>query len=163
MSRASSEIAGIEIVRSAAPAPIDFDRGSLDALAVAVEGAQQSGLVARRIRLDFLERVLDHEEQAFQRAVVTPEPHRPPGGIERARLIGKVQRHGWSSRFATLRARYQSHRLARQPLEIVDGVVSHSPDPAPAAPRRRAYRIAPGDNGRSRTEGGCRAHRSAAR
>jgi hypothetical protein len=89
----ASKICGDQIVRASASTDVNLRSRGAYHIAVAIERAQETGLVGAGIWLDSPQCALFYEECRFQRAVVPPEPHGSPGLVIRAAMIWKLN-HG---------------------------------------------------------------------
>lgn len=79
INRSFSKICRDQIVRTPASTDVDLRSRSAYRITVAIERIQEAGLVEPRVRLDSPQRGFVYEERRFQRAIVPPEPHGPPG------------------------------------------------------------------------------------
>jgi len=93
--RALAKVAREQFIRAFATARIDLRGDRVNPVAIGVKGAQETTLVEPHVGLNALEGVFSHEERAFHRAVMAPEPHGAPRRVKTSAAIGKAQRHGY--------------------------------------------------------------------
>ena len=70
-----SEVSTDQIVRSFSATCIDFARGSVDQVAIRIEGTQKSILIEPHAGLNTPQGILGYEKNSFHCAVMSPKPH----------------------------------------------------------------------------------------
>src|SRR3954454_22759926 len=85
----TSKVITHQLVRALAATRIHLGRGRVDQRAMNVKGLKGARLIELHVGLNAFERIISHEERAFHRAVMPPEPHRPPCRVIAAALIWK--------------------------------------------------------------------------
>jgi hypothetical protein len=69
------EVGAVQMIRASAAACVDFSRGSVNQVAIGVEGAQQAGFVEAHSGLHAFQSILGDEKHSFPCAVMAPELH----------------------------------------------------------------------------------------
>src|SRR4051812_6990909 len=81
------------MIRASAAACVDFSRGSVNQIAIGIEGAEQAGLVEQHSGLHAFQSILGDEKHSFSCAVMAPELHGTPWSVIETSLIRETQRH----------------------------------------------------------------------
>src|SRR3954464_8445357 len=87
------EVGAVQMIRASAAACVDFSRGSVNQVAIGIEGSEQTELVEPHSGLHAFQSILGDEKHSFPCAVMAPELHGTPWSVIETSLIRETQRH----------------------------------------------------------------------